>query len=56
LTQIVGTHRFPVRLAIESQGLHEIGRNGCRELRCFDCPVAALAVMHEPEYALQLPG
>ncbi len=51
LTQIVGQEQFRVRLAIESQGLHEIGRNGCRQLRCFECPIAALAVMHEPEYA-----
>jgi len=52
LTQIVGDQRFPVRLAIESQGLHQIARDGCRELRCFECPIAELAVMHEPEYAL----
>jgi hypothetical protein len=51
LTQIVGQARFRVSLAIESQGLHEIGRNGCRQLRCFECPIAALAVMHEPEAA-----
>jgi hypothetical protein len=55
LTQIVGTQRFRVTLAIESQGLHEIARSGCRQLRCFECPIAALAVVHEPEYALQ-PG
>jgi hypothetical protein len=51
LTQIVGQTRFRILLAIESQGLHEIGRNGCRQLRCFECPIAALAVMHEPEAA-----
>jgi hypothetical protein len=51
LTQIVGSARFRISLAIESQGLHEIGRNGCRQLRCFECPIAALAVMHEPEAA-----
>ncbi|MEX1157319.1 MAG: DUF2851 family protein, partial [Thermomicrobiales bacterium] len=58
LAQIVGEQRFRVSLAIESQGLHEIGRNGCRQLRCFECPIAALAVMHEPEYATggQPPG
>jgi len=49
LTQIVGTQHFKVNLAIESQGLHEIGRNGCRQLRCFECPIAALAVMHEAD-------
>ena len=49
LAQIVGEERFSIRLAIESQGLHEIGRNGCRQLRCFECPIAALAVMHEPD-------
>lgn len=49
LTQIVGEQRLRITLAIESQGLHEIGRNGCRQLRCFECPIAALAVMHEPD-------
>jgi hypothetical protein len=57
LKQIVGEQRFPVRLAIESQGLHQIGRNGCRALRCFECPIAALAVMHEADAAgAVLPG
>jgi hypothetical protein len=57
LLQIVGEQRFPVKLAIESQGLHEIGRNGCRQLRCFECPIAALAVMHEADSAgAVLPG
>ncbi|MGH9176422.1 MAG: DUF2851 family protein, partial [Vicinamibacterales bacterium] len=51
LRQIVGERRFPIRLAIESQGLHQIGRHGCRQLRCFECPIAALAVMHEAEHA-----
>ena len=51
LAQIVGPQRFRVPLAIESQGLHALGRDGCRQLRCFECPIAALAVMHEPEYA-----
>lgn len=48
LRQITGGQRFPVRLALEVQGLHQIGRQGCANLRCFECPVARLAVMHEP--------
>lgn len=49
--QIVGDARFPVKLALEEQGLHRIARERCRELRCFECPIAALAVEHE-----KLPG
>lgn len=48
LRQIAGGRRFPVKLALEVQGLHRIGRQGCSHLRCFECPVAQLAVMHEP--------
>ena len=48
LRQIVGDARFPIGLALENQGLHQIGRNGCRQLRCFECPIAALAVRFEP--------
>lgn len=48
LRQIVGDARFPVRAAIESQGLHRIGRDGCAVLRCFECPVAHLAARLEP--------
>ncbi|HUG16377.1 MAG TPA: DUF2851 family protein [Thermomicrobiales bacterium] len=47
LEQIVGKQRFPVRLAIEAQGLHQIGRHGCRNLRCFECPIAELSMTHE---------
>ncbi len=46
--QIVGLTRFPIRTALEEQGLHEIHRSGCAELRCFECPIARLAVKHEP--------
>ncbi|HEX5165482.1 MAG TPA: DUF2851 family protein [Thermomicrobiales bacterium] len=58
LKQIVGEQRFRVKQALESQGLHEIGRNGCRQVRCFECPIAALAVMYEPETTASavLPG
>lgn len=45
--QIAGRQRFPIRLAIEEQGLHQIARFGCDELRCFECPIAALAVQYE---------
>ena len=51
--QILGEARFPIRLALEEQGLHDIYRNGCSELRCFDCPIAKLAVEHEPWSAYQ---
>ena len=47
LRQIVGQRRFPVRTAVEVQGLHQIGRHGCAHLRCFECPIAALAVRFE---------
>lgn len=52
LRQIVGEQRFPIRSMLENQGLHQIGREGCRELRCFECPIAALAVQHEPSHRL----
>lgn len=45
--QIAGRQRFPIRLAIEEQGLHQIGRFGCAELRCFECPIARLALKYE---------
>jgi hypothetical protein len=48
LRQIVGDRRFPIRLSLENQGLHQIGRNGCAHLRCFECPIALLALEHEP--------
>ncbi|MEZ4520158.1 MAG: DUF2851 family protein [Thermomicrobiales bacterium] len=46
-SQIVGRTRFPIRLALEEQGLHDIYRTGCANLRCFECPIARLAVEHE---------
>ena len=46
--QIVGTSRFPIRTALEEQGLHEIYRAGCSQLRCFECPIAHLATRFEP--------
>lgn len=52
LRQIVGDQRLPIRTLLENQGLHHIGRSGCRELRCFECPIAALAVAHEPAHRL----
>ncbi|MCO5176476.1 MAG: DUF2851 family protein [Thermomicrobiales bacterium] len=47
LQQICGDMPFVVKRAIEVQGLHQIGRNGCRELRCFECPIAHLAAQFE---------
>jgi len=45
--QIVGPARFSIRLALEEQGLHDIHRNGCSQLRCFECPIAGLAIEFE---------
>ncbi len=45
--QIIGSVRFPIRLALEEQGLHHISRNGCQQLRCFECPIAELALKNE---------
>lgn len=45
--QIVGRRRFPIRSALAEQGLHRIAREGCRQLRCFECPIAQLAAIHE---------
>ncbi len=47
IKQIAGARRFTVRSALEIQGLHHIGRQGCAQLRCFECPIAALAVRFE---------
>lgn len=47
LRQITGGRRFPVRSALEVQGLHQIGRSGCAGLRCFECPIAGLALAYE---------
>ncbi|CAN5186717.1 DUF2851 family protein [soil metagenome] len=49
IKQIVGERRFQVRSALEVQGLHQIGRQGCAHLRCFECPIAALAVQFEEQ-------
>jgi hypothetical protein len=47
LRQITGGRRLPIRSALEIQGLHQIGRHGCARLRCFECPIAGLAVRFE---------
>lgn len=47
LRQIAGDQRLPIRSALEEQGLHQIGRLGCAQLRCFECPIAELAAQHE---------
>lgn len=48
LRQIAGAQPFRIALGIEAQGLHHIGRHGCAVLRCFECPIAELAVRFEP--------
>jgi hypothetical protein len=47
LRRIAGAQRLPIRLALEEQGLHQIGRFGCAPLRCFECPIAELAARYE---------
>lgn len=47
LRQIGGHKRLPVRLALEEQGLHQIHRYGCSQARCFECPIAHLAIRFE---------
>jgi hypothetical protein len=41
--QICGTARVPIRSARAEQGLLHLATTGCRQLRCFECPVARLA-------------
>ena len=45
--QTCGPHRVPVRTARAEQGLLHIQRTGCAEMRCYECPVAHLALEHE---------
>lgn len=45
--QICGPHRVPVRSARAEQGLLHLRRTGCAQLRCFECPIAHLALHHE---------
>lgn len=45
--QICGPHRVPVRTARAEQGLLHIQRTGCAPMRCYECPVAHLALQHE---------
>ncbi len=42
--QICGPHRVPVRTARAEQGLLHIQRTGCAPMRCYECPVALLAL------------
>jgi hypothetical protein len=49
LRQIAGDRRVKIALAVEAQGLHQIGRHGCAQLRCFECPIAELATRYEPD-------
>lgn len=41
--QICGTAHVPIRSARAEQGLLHLAATGCRQLRCFECPVAQLA-------------
>ena len=49
LRQIAGDRTVKIALAIEAQGLHQIRRHGCAQLRCFECPIAELATRYEPD-------
>jgi len=45
--QICGPHRVPVRSARAEQGLLHLQRTGCAPMRCYECPVAHLALAEE---------
>jgi hypothetical protein len=47
--QICGEHTFRVTSARAEQGLIHIHRNGCSKLRCYECPIAHLALAWEAD-------
>jgi hypothetical protein len=47
--QICGPHPVPIRSARAEQGLLHLRRTGCAALRCFECPVAHLALSFDLE-------
>ncbi len=42
--QICGPHRLRVPTARAEQGLLQLYHTGCRQLRCYECPIAHLAL------------
>jgi hypothetical protein len=51
--QICGEHRLEPGSARAVQGLLHINRQGCAQMRCYECPIAHLAVEFEAESALR---
>lgn len=49
IEQICGMHRVPIRTARAEQGLLHIQRTGCAPMRCYECPVAHLALQHDAD-------
>jgi hypothetical protein len=47
--QICGPRPLPSRSARAEQGLLHLRRTGCAQMRCFECPVAHLALRFERE-------
>lgn len=47
--QICGPSPVPVRSARAEQGLLHIQRTGCAQMRCFECPIAHLALRYGAE-------
>lgn len=45
--QICGPHRLRVPTARAEQGILHLYHTGCRQLRCYECPIAHLAVSWE---------
>lgn len=44
--QICGPHPVPIRSARAEQGLLHLHRTGCTVMRCYECPIAHLALAH----------
>src|SRR5690606_4541229 len=42
--QVRGPHPVPVRSARAEQGLLHVRHTGCAQMRCYECPVAHLAL------------
>ncbi len=51
--QICGEHPVPLRSARAEQGLIHINRQGCRHMRCHECPIAHLALSWKGEIAAE---
>jgi hypothetical protein len=49
LRQICGDSDVKAGSARAEQGLIHINRNGCSQMRCYECPIAHLALQWEPQ-------